>query len=323
MICTQCGFNNEQGEFCGQCGAPLSASASGHVETNEPNAHIHNAHSNELNGDSGLGGASGASGVTGAIGTNAPTRNNVESGNTSVNENAAAFTAATSSTHNATNENQFKESVSNGWNKIKDSDAYKQGISISKQYGSYFIQTLKSPSKAVEQVTSVHVINAIISIALTALIMPLIPYFILSHSPFGSPSFFNFVIKPFIYLLVAFTLSMGITFGILHLAKIKKDYLTLVSKIGVLFVPAIGAFLLGAVFAILDFSYNITLFFLFVGISTVLIAHIYPLLTARKEQENAGKSDLIYGAIFTSLFLLYILTKAFQFGASSIVGNLF
>jgi hypothetical protein len=321
MICTQCGFNNEQGEFCGQCGAPLSAPASGNGETNEPNVHIHDAHSNEMNRDSEL---DGASGVTGAIGTNAPTRNNVESGNTSsVNENAAAFTAATSSTHNATTENQFKESVSNGWNKIKDSDAYKQSISISKQYGSYFIQTLKSPSKAVEQVTSVHVINAIISIALTALIMPLIPYFILSHSPFGSPSFLNFVIKPFIYLLVAFILSTGITFGILRLAQIKRDYLTLVSKIGVLFVPAIGAFLLGAVFALLDFSYSITMFFLLIGLSTVIIAHIYPLLTARKEQESVGKFDLIYGAIFTVLFLLYVLTKAFQFGASSIVGNLF
>lgn len=301
MICTQCGFHNEQGEFCGQCGAPLSASASKHehAEANKPSINVQNIHSNELNEANGLGGANGATG-----------------------ENAATYTAAASSTQNST-ENQFKESVSNGWNKIKDSDAYKQSISISKQYGSYFVQTLKSPSKAVEQVTSVHIVNAIISIVLTALIMPLIPYFILSHNPFGSPSFVNFVIKPFIYLLVAFILSTGITFGILHLAKIKKDYLTLVSKIGVLFVPAIGAFLLGAVFAILDFSYSITMFFLLIGLSTVIIAHIYPLLTARKEQENGAKFDLIYGSIFTIVFLMYVMTKAIQFGVSSIVGNLF
>jgi hypothetical protein len=296
MICTQCGFNNEQGEFCGQCGAPLSASASGHGETNEPNVHVHNVHSNEINGDN---------------------------GNNSMNENAAAFTAATSSTHNTTTENQFKESVSNGWNKIKDSDAYKQSISISKQYGSYFMQTLKAPSKAVEQVTSMHVINAIISIVLTALIMPLIPYFILSHTPFGSPSFFNFVIKPFIYLVFAFILSTGITFGILRLAQVKRDYLTLVSKIGVLFVPAISALLLGVLTALIGVNYSITMFFLFIGISVILIAHIHPLLTVRKEKEDGAKFDLIYGAILTSVFVLYLLTKAFQFGASSIVGNLF
>lgn len=304
MICTQCGFHNEQGDFCGQCGAPLSVSASGHEhadanEPNEPNVNVQNLHSHELNGANGLGGDGGVT-----------------------RENAATYTAAASSTQNST-ENQFKESVSNGWNKIKDSDAYKQSISISKQYGSYFMQTLKSPSKAVEQVTSVHVINAIISIVLTALIMPLIPYFILSHGPFGSPSFFNFVFKPFIYLLVAFALSTGITFGILRLAQIKRDYLTLISKIGVLFVPAIGAFLLGAIFALLDFSYSITMFFLLIGLSTVIISHIYPLITARKEQENVGKFDLIYGAIFTVMFLLYVMTKAIQLGASSIVGNLF
>lgn len=232
---------------------------------------------------------------------------------TEVNENQ---------THSTEKDKSVKDSVTDGWNKIKQSDAYKQGISISKQYGSYFVQTIKAPSKSVKLVTSAHVINAIISIILTSLFIPLTTYFMASKYSFtGSLPFGSFVIKPFALVMISFVISSGVAFAILRLARVKTDYLTVLSKIGVLFVPALATFIVSTITALLGLGTSITMIFVYLGLFAIIIAHAGILLTARKE--NEGGFDLIYGAIITVVVLMYILSKAAQIGVQGLLGNIF
>lgn len=232
---------------------------------------------------------------------------------TEVNENL---------THSTEKDKSVKDSVTDGWNKIKQSDAYKQGISISKQYGSYFIQTIKAPSKAAKLVTSAHVINAIISIILTSLFIPLTTYFLAGKYTFGgSVPFGSFVIKPFALILISFAISSGVAFAMLRLARVKTDYLTVLSKIGVLFVLALATFIISTLSAVIGLSYSFTMIFFSLGLFTLIIAHAHILLTARKE--NEGGFDLIYGTIITVVVLMYVLSKAAQVGVQGILGNFF
>lgn len=235
----------------------------------------------------------------------------------------APLSTTTNGTAHNSNEKDtsIKNSVSDGWNKIKQSDAYKQGISVSKQYGSYFLQTIKAPAEAVNSVTRAHFINAIITIVLSSIFMPLTTYFMASQFSFGPVPFAPFVVKPFVLIVVSFAVSSLVAFGLLRLAKVKTDYVTVLSKIGVLFVPALVAFMLSTLTAMLDMSYSVTMFFFSIGLLAVVIAHAHLLLTARKE--NEGGFDLIYGAIITVVVLLYIVSQATQISVKGILGNIF
>lgn len=188
----------------------------------------------------------------------------------------------------------------------------------SKLFFSYFIKVLKSPYTSSQSVGEDNFINAIITIILYSLIIPLMTYFGLKSllsaangitGMFGvdtssiSPSFLNVVIKPTIAYAIFVLLVATFTFAAIKLGKVKVSFKNVISRFGSFLIPFVAILLVALIMALLEMkTFLVVLFF---GFITSLFL-VPPLVIASFKKESHSGLDVIYGTLLT--YLLTIIT---------------
>jgi hypothetical protein len=192
-----------------------------------------------------------------------------------------------------------------------------KGKVISKMYFSYFMSVLKKPVQTSEKIDRSELINGIITIALFALMIPLMTYFGLKgavENSFYTPeiSFTAVVIKPFFSLFIFLALVGVIIFGAVKLGKSSASLLDVISRLGAfLVVPT--AFLAVALIISLLGSYWFALFLL---LGLVAFSFIIPLIVYSLKREQTAGLDTFYCTFLTyiGIFILFTIIgeQAFQ-----------
>jgi len=207
----------------------------------------------------------------------------------------------------------------------------------SKMYFSYFLQVLKKPYASSKTIGAEQFKNAIITMVLFAIIIPLIIYFgikFLASSvndfdyTFGSnvtvqPQFVDFVIKPFFAYAVFILLVVSFTFISIKLGKINVTYKDVVSRFGAFLIPFVALLVLGLIMSILKMKLFILV--LFLGLFTSLCT-LPPLVIASFKKENQAGLDVIYGTLLTYILTgitIYIMSNMLFEAIKSAISNMF
>ncbi|WHY85464.1 hypothetical protein QNH39_23080 [Neobacillus novalis] len=182
---------------------------------------------------------------------------------------------------------------------------------ISKMYFGYFMEVLKKPYASSKSVGEEHFTNAIITIVLYSLIIPLMLYFGIksfTSSLSGmwgntldiSPPFTETVIYPTFAYAIFILLVATFSFAAVKLAKVNASYKEVISRFGSFLIPFLAILLIGFVLSLL--KAKIFVLFLVLGFSTSLIV-VPTLVIASFKKETQDGLDVIYGTILT-----YVLT---------------
>lgn len=211
-------------------------------------------------------------------------------------------------------------SMAKGWEQVKKSQVVQQGTVISKQYFAYYLKALKNPFDTADKLDKSHFTNGMLTIVLTSLLLPLVFYFTSLQSAYFHLPFFRGVIKPFLLILIALLLTSGIVFGLIRLARVASDYMSVTTKLGTLLVPATASLVLCILSVILELNPNVPLFFFLVALTFIFTAITAVLLGSRKG--SAGGLDPLYGAVIACIAFGYILFKFADFGSNAFMGGI-
>jgi len=189
---------------------------------------------------------------------------------------------------------------------------------ISKMYFSYFLEVLKRPYASSVKVGGEHFINAIITIVLYSIIIPLMIFIGLKSLMSGlgifglgySPSFVDVVIKPtFAYIIFLFLVAT-FTFAAVRMGLVKASYKEVISRFGSFLIPFVAILVIALVMSILRI--DLFVFVLLLGfLGTIFL--VPPLVIASYKKETRDGIDVVYGSLIT-----YILT----FIALAILGDM-
>ncbi|CEG29120.1 hypothetical protein [Bacillus sp. B-jedd] len=187
---------------------------------------------------------------------------------------------------------------------------------VSRQYLKFVLQVLKKPFSSSHQVGGEQFVNAIITICLFSLFIPVMFYFALKGflsdignlggGLFGnamqniSPPFGTVVVKPFFGYIVFVLLISAFIFAAVKLGKIQVAFKDVVSRFGTLLIPFTALMLVAVLLSILKISFAFALLF----ISLVGLIFLVPTLviSSYKNPDNNGL-DILYGSL-----LSYVLT---------------
>lgn len=186
---------------------------------------------------------------------------------------------------------------------------------VSKVYFSYFIEVLKKPYSSSKSVGAEHFLNAIITIVLYSIIIPLMMYFGLksmtsSVNEFGNmfgmeasfnPPFTDVVIKPTFAYAVFVLLVAAFTFVSIKLGKVSVSFKEVISRFGSFLIPFVALLLIALIMSILKMK--LFILFLFFGFITS-ISIVPPLVIASFKKENNAGLDVIYGTLLTYFLTL-------------------
>lgn len=195
-------------------------------------------------------------------------------------------------------------------------NAYFQSTkTVSTMYFNFFLQVLKKPYASSQSVGGEHFVNAIITIILYAIFIPLIIYFgvksfmngisdatggIFGNTYSMGPSFTDFVLKPMFGYAVFILLVATFVFAAIMLGKIEVTYKSVIARFGSFLIPFLALFVVALILSIFNAKIYIFLFLLgFIG--SIFI--VPPLVIASYKKETQGGLDTIYGTLLT-----YILT---------------
>ncbi|WP_316569188.1 zinc ribbon domain-containing protein [Neobacillus sp. YIM B06451] len=233
------------------------------------------------------------------------------------NESAATveFTAAPTQTANgSTATNQYLETTK----------------AISRQYIKFVLEVLKKPFSTSTQVGGEQFINAIITVCLFSLFVPLMSYFVLKGiisdmGNFGgglfgnavreiTPPFGSVVIKPFFGFIVFVLLISAFTFAAVKLGKVNATFKEVASRFGTLLVPFTALMLVAVLFSLLKISFA----FVLLIISLIGLIFLVPALviSSYKSPFNNGL-DIAYGSLLTYVltFITLMIMGEFLFDA--------
>ncbi|MEK4513049.1 hypothetical protein EJP82_21300 [Paenibacillus anaericanus] len=281
MNCPQCNQVNEKGKFCVACGTPLHA-----TPTAESPTYSETATSSDSPG------------------------------------NTATFTSASTT---ATSTDQLHipalPNVANGWDKVRQSDAAKKSIHVSKQYGSYFLKALLHPFQTTQSVNSTHFTNGIITMFFTSFLLPFI-FYVGAKQAYGfSISFGSTVIKPLFLIWISLLLASLLALFVIRLGRVASDYLTVTAKLGTMLVPAVAALFLCMICTLLGLGTKLPVLLLLIGISVIFTSISAVILNAGKESTSG--LDPLYGAVIANLIYAYTLFKIVSLSMEAILDNLF
>ncbi|WP_409271434.1 hypothetical protein V1499_18320 [Neobacillus sp. SCS-31] len=238
------------------------------------------------------------------------------------NESAATaeFTAGPTQTANgSTATNQYLETTK----------------AISRQYIKFVLEVLKKPFSTSTQVGGEQFINAIITVCLFSLFVPLMSYFVLKGiisdmGNFGgglfgnavreiTPPFGSVVIKPFFGFIVFVLLISSFTFAAVKLGKVNASFKEVASRFGTLLVPFTALMLVAVLFSMLKISFA----FVLLIISLIGLIFLVPALviSSYKSPFNNGL-DIAYGSLLTYVLTFITLMIMGEFLFDSIASNL-
>lgn len=328
MICMQCGQIYEKGKFCVKCGTPLEKEPG-------PSADSQSAAASETGGvvtftfPSASSAASGLDNPAEEPETAAPKRPAAQpspgfGANPSSNVNPATHGEPAFGGHRPASSDSSDipalPSMAKGWEQVKKSQVVQQGTVISKQYFAYYLKALKNPFDTAVKLDKSHFTNGMLTIVLTSLLLPLVFYFTSLQNAYFHLPFFRGVIKPFLFILIALLLTSAIVFGLIRLARVASDYMSVTTKLGTLLVPATASLVLCIVCVILELNPNVPLFFFLVALTFIFTAITAVLLGSRKA--SASGLDPLYGAVIACIAFGYILFKFADFGSSAFMGGI-
>jgi hypothetical protein len=192
-----------------------------------------------------------------------------------------------------------------------------KGKVISKLYFSYFMSVLKKPVQTSEKIDRSELINGIITIALFALMIPLMTYFGLKgavENSFYTPeiSFSAVVIKPFFSLFIFLALVGVIIFGAVKLGKSSASLLDVLARLGAFLVVPTALLAVALIISLLG-SYW---FALFLVLGLMGFSFIIPLIVYSLKREQSTGLDAFYCTFLTYLGIIILFTiigeQAFQ-----------
>lgn len=331
MICMQCGQIYEKGKFCVKCGSPLAKEPG-------PSAEPQSAAASETGGavtftfpsaSSAPSGLNNPAGEPETAAPNAPKESATQpspafGANPAPNVNPATHGEPASGGHRATSSGSSDipalPSMAKGWEQVKKSQVVQQGTVISKQYFAYYLKALKNPFDTADKLDKSHFTNGMLTIVLTSLLLPLVFYFTSLQNAYFHLPFFRGVIKPFLLILIALLLTSGIVFGLIRLARVASDYMSVTTKLGTLLVPATASLVLCIVSVILELNLNVPVFFFLVALTFIFTGITAALLGSRKA--STGGLDPLYGAVIACIAFGYILFKFADFGSNAFMGGI-
>lgn len=270
MICTQCGTTYETAKFCVKCGIPLME-------------------------------------IPATASSEAATTMDPPASKASIPIPTMAYNEESSLSQNQNQEVPALPSMAKGWEQVKQSQVVQQGAQISKQFGNYYIKALLHPFLTAKAVSKSHFTNGMITMFLTALLIPLTIYISLSQNSLFSIPFGKTVIKPFLLIWIALLIASLVAFGAIRLARVVSDFMTVTARIGTMLVPATATLILCMLSVVLELGTTLLAFFFTVSVVIIFIAIASVVLSIRKDQRTG--LDPLYGAIIANLIFGYILVK--------------
>lgn len=183
---------------------------------------------------------------------------------------------------------------------------------ISKTYFTYFLQVIKKPYASSVGVGSEHFVNGIITLALYAILIPLMLYFafkgvLADMGGFGGeflgefseeiqPSFTDIVLKPILAYAIFIMLVATFTFSSVRIGGSIASYKEVVARFGSFQIPFVAILAIGLIMSILKI--DLFFFFLFLGfIGSVFL--VPPLVIASFKQNLQLGFDVLYGSLLT------------------------
>ncbi|MDA7027398.1 zinc ribbon domain-containing protein [Bacillus sp. CLL-7-23] len=193
-------------------------------------------------------------------------------------------------------------------------------------YFSFFVRVLKRPYVEFKNAGEQQVLYSIITMALFALVIPLIFYFGLFHSfnelgEFASefrPSFLDIVMKPAFAITIYIFLIFIITYAGLRIQKIQVPLKEVLGRFGTLLIPFLLPLLIALIVSLLkmDLFYTILLFSVG-GIGFV----IPPIVLFIYREKVKGTVDFIYVILFVYL-MAFISSKVFEYAIIEYILNM-
>ncbi|MGD7007049.1 hypothetical protein [Metabacillus sp. 84] len=189
-------------------------------------------------------------------------------------------------------------------------NAYVQkGKELSGLYFSYFARALKSPVKAAENATQRDFTNAVITMALYALILPLIAFIIANRQSFIRVPFETVVLMPAITLFLIVAVMAGAVFACLKMARVNTRFSESSAVFGTYLIVPVALFA-AALFSTFIQADSLAGIFAGLGLAGFFLALNYT-LTNFKSRSNGGL-DLFYaGLILNIIFtiVMYVVGK--------------
>jgi len=179
-----------------------------------------------------------------------------------------------------------------------------QAKQISKEYLSYFIEVLKSPTRTGQNSNAGHMVNGLITLLLFSLILPLIAYFQLRNqvSRFGFGfqhhiSFGSVVIKPFFFLFIIVMLVNSVIFLVLKLGNAGVNYREITARLGTFMIPSVAFYLVALLFSLMSDGSVMTSLLIGLGLFSWFVAVCLVIYSFKKDHTNG--LDAFYCVILT------------------------
>lgn len=206
----------------------------------------------------------------------------------------------------------FEEGGAVSQTRVAPQNQYFEGAkNVSKTYFSYFLQVIKKPYASSAGVGSEHFTNGMITLALYAVLVPLILYFVLKGmltdiNAFGGffseksvdLSMTDIVLKPILAYGVFIMLVATFTFAAVKMGGSFASYKEVIARFGSFQIPFVAVLAISLVMSIL--KVDLFFFFLFVGfIGSVFL--VPPLVIASFKKDLHAGFDVLYGSLLTYL----------------------
>lgn len=305
MICMQCGQVYEKGKFCVKCGVPLT-------EQSVQEAPVESAAAMEGHLGSDFTNTPPSTSASASVPASFPTMTPVHSPSPasippgSAPPQVQPTTSASASYTPAPQEVPALPSMAKSWDQVKQSQFVQQGSQISKQFGNFYIKALMHPFMTAKNVGKPHFTNGLLTIILTALLLPLVFYIPNLLDGYGD-YFGKRVIRPFLLIGIALILASAIAFAAIRLGRIATDFMAVTAKLGTMLVPATASLLLCILSFVLELGDKFSLFLFMISLALIFGSITSTVLSYRKESING--LDPLYGAVIANLAFGYILVK--------------
>ncbi|SET81057.1 zinc-ribbon domain-containing protein [Salinibacillus kushneri] len=194
-----------------------------------------------------------------------------------------------------------------------------QGKEIGRNYLHFIPDAIKHPFETSKKVHESDQVNAIITVILFALLLPLYFYTATNKMTGGyiQVPFFDVVLKPFLILLIFFAALIAVIFAISKLMKVELPFLKVLTQFGTLMVVPTALLLLSLLFLLLSINMFSTII-LFLSLALFSISMTATLFTVKSYQYEEGGLDVVYGILLTNIAVVIIMMII----GDSIIGNL-
>ncbi|MCR8842248.1 zinc ribbon domain-containing protein [Paenibacillus sp. SC116] len=216
---------------------------------------------------------------------------------------------------------QFNQGTEPTSNSMLTKERMQKASESSKMYVSYVMDNIRSPYQRLQTISQSHLIQALVTMGIYALLIPLILYIQLQSSIglFGDVPFFETVVKPFLGYVVFLLLIGTITFGVIVLNRYQASFSEVIARFGTILLPFVGLLILAILMSLL----NIGMFMLLLLIAFTGAIFVAPLLVLLSYHEpGRERIDLMY-SILLIIVGAYVTIRIMSGVLLPFVGQLF